>query len=160
MRETIKSYLFKHTLVRIWTKSFLFKEWYRGGLSWTWPIKRGEFLGLCFMEIYTTFCQVNLIWVHTIQMRSPGSAVGVATGYGLDDRGIGVLVAIGSRMFTSPYRSDRLWGPPSLLSNWYRRPFSTEIKRQWREADHSSPTSAEVKNTWIYTFTPPYVFMA
>jgi hypothetical protein len=25
---------------------------------------------------------------------------------------------------------------------------------------HSPPTSAEVKNTWIYTSTPPYVFMA
>jgi hypothetical protein len=24
---------------------------------------------------------------------------------------------------------------------------------------HSPPASAEVKNTWIYTSTPPYVFM-
>jgi hypothetical protein len=29
-----------------------------------------------------------------------------------------------------------------------------------READHSPPTSAEVKNTWIYTSTPQHVFMA
>jgi hypothetical protein len=28
-----------------------------------------------------------------------------------------------------------------------------------READHSPPTAAEVKKTWIYTSTPPYVFM-
>jgi hypothetical protein len=28
------------------------------------------------------------------------------------------------------------------------------------KADHSPPTSAEVKNTWIYTSTPPYAFMA
>jgi hypothetical protein len=34
------------------------------------------------------------------------------------------------------------------------------VKRQGREADHSPPTSAEVKKMWIYTFTPPYVFMA
>jgi hypothetical protein len=27
-------------------------------------------------------------------------------------------------------------------------------------ADHSAPSSAEVKKTWIYTSTPPYVFMA
>jgi hypothetical protein len=33
-------------------------------------------------------------------------------------------------------------------------------KRPGREADHSHPTSVEVKNTWIYTSTPPYVFMA
>jgi hypothetical protein len=34
------------------------------------------------------------------------------------------------------------------------------IKWQEREADLSSPTSAEVKNTWVYTSTPPYFFMA
>jgi hypothetical protein len=28
------------------------------------------------------------------------------------------------------------------------------VKRQGREADHSLPTSAEVKNPWIYTYTP------
>jgi hypothetical protein len=34
------------------------------------------------------------------------------------------------------------------------------VKLQGREADHSPPTSAEVKKMWIYTFTPLYVFMA
>jgi hypothetical protein len=34
------------------------------------------------------------------------------------------------------------------------------VKRQGRETDHSPPTSAEVKKMWIYTSTPPYVFMA
>jgi hypothetical protein len=28
------------------------------------------------------------------------------------------------------------------------------------EADHLPPTCAKVKNTWIYTSTPPYTFMA
>jgi hypothetical protein len=32
--------------------------------------------------------------------------------------------------------------------------------RPGSEADHSPPSSAEVKNTWIYTSTLPYVFMA
>jgi hypothetical protein len=32
---------------------------------------------------------------------------------------------------------------------------SLEIKRPGREADHSSPTSGEVKKTCIYTSTPP-----
>jgi len=27
------------------------------------------------------------------------------------------------------------------------------------EADHLSPSSAEVKNAWSYTCTPPYVFV-
>jgi len=29
------------------------------------------------------------------------------------------------------------------------------VKRPWREADHSPPSSAEVKNVWIYTSLPP-----
>jgi hypothetical protein len=37
-----------------------------------------------------------------------------------NDRSIGVRFSVGSRIFTSPSRPDRLWGPPSLLSNGYR----------------------------------------
>jgi hypothetical protein len=33
------------------------------------------------------------------------------------------------------------------------------VKRPGREVDHSPPSSAEVKNTWSYISTPPYVFM-
>jgi hypothetical protein len=51
---------------------------------------------------------------------SRGGLVGIATGYGLDDRGVGVRVQAESRIFTSPYPPDRLWGPPKLLSNGYR----------------------------------------
>jgi len=29
------------------------------------------------------------------------------------------------------------------------------VKRQVREANHSLPTSAEIKNAWSYTSTPP-----
>jgi hypothetical protein len=53
-------------------------------------------------------------------MGSWDSVVGIATGYGMDDRGVGVRVPVGSRIFSSPRRSDRLWGPASLLSNGYR----------------------------------------
>jgi hypothetical protein len=34
------------------------------------------------------------------------------------------------------------------------------VKRPGREADHSPPSSAEVKNTWSCISTPKYVFMA
>jgi len=34
------------------------------------------------------------------------------------------------------------------------------VKRPGREADHSPPSSAEVKNAWSCTSTPPYVFTA
>jgi len=36
---------------------------------------------------------------------------------------------------------------------------SLGIKRPGREASHSSPSSAEVKNAWSYTSTPQSVFM-
>jgi hypothetical protein len=48
------------------------------------------------------------------------SSVGIATGYGLDDEGVGVRVPMGARIFTSPYRPDRLSCPPCLLSKAYR----------------------------------------
>jgi hypothetical protein len=48
---------------------------------------------------------------------SRDSSVGIATDYGLDDRGIAVRVPVWSRIFSSPRRPDRLWGPPTLLSN-------------------------------------------
>jgi hypothetical protein len=34
------------------------------------------------------------------------------------------------------------------------------VKRQEREADHSSPANAEAKKRRIYTLSSPYVFMA
>jgi hypothetical protein len=34
------------------------------------------------------------------------------------------------------------------------------VRRPGHEADHSPPTSAEVKKMWFYTSTPPYAFMA
>jgi hypothetical protein len=45
---------------------------------------------------------------------SRDNAVCIATGYGLDNREIGVRVAVGSRIFCSPRRPGRLWGPPNL----------------------------------------------
>lgn len=37
---------------------------------------------------------------------------------------------------------------------------SSGIKRPRLEADHSLPSKAEVKNTWIYISTTQYVWMA
>jgi hypothetical protein len=37
---------------------------------------------------------------------------------------------------------------------------SPGLKRPGREVDHSPPASAEVKEMWIYTSTPPYALKA
>jgi hypothetical protein len=51
-------------------------------------------------------------------------------------------------------------GPTQPPIQWVPGALSPGAKRQGREADHSPPTSAEVKKMWIYTITPPYAFMA
>jgi hypothetical protein len=61
--------------------------------------------------------------VYHILSESRDSSVGIVTGYGLDDRGVGVRVPVESRIFCTPRRPDTFWGPPSLLSNGYRGVF-------------------------------------
>jgi hypothetical protein len=51
-------------------------------------------------------------------------------------------------------------GPKQLPIEWVQGAHSSGVKRPGREADHSAPTSANVKKTCIYTSTPPYAFMA
>jgi hypothetical protein len=50
-------------------------------------------------------------------------------------------------------------GPTQPPIQWVPGALSQGVKRPGREADHS-PTSAEVKKTWVYTSTPPYAFIA
>jgi hypothetical protein len=51
-------------------------------------------------------------------------------------------------------------GPTQPPIQWVPGALSLGVKRPGLEADHSSPSSADVKNAWSYTFTPQYVFMA
>jgi hypothetical protein len=81
----------------------------------------------------------------------------MATGYGLSDRGVGVQVPLRSELSSTSSRPAL--GPTQFLTEWVTLPLSPGIKRLGREADHVPPTSADVKKTWIYTSTPPYVFM-
>jgi hypothetical protein len=91
-----------------------------------------------------------------LQDRSRDSAVGIETDYGMDDRG--VRDPVGSRIFLMLSRPAL--GPTQPHIQWVPEAFSSGVKRHGREADHSPPTSAEVKKMWIYTSTPPYAFMA
>jgi hypothetical protein len=90
-----------------------------------------------------------LISLHFIESRD--SSVGIATGYGLDDR-VGQEFSLLHVIQTYP------GAQPSSY------PIRTEgsfpgVKRQGRETDHLPPTSAEVKRTLVYISTPPYAFM-
>jgi hypothetical protein len=61
-------------------------------------------------------------WIGHIQIHKRGRdrVVGIASSYVLDEEGVGVRVLVGSRIFSSPCRPDRLWGSPNLLYNGYR----------------------------------------
>jgi hypothetical protein len=67
-------------------------------------------------------CNVSGYWEHNIFIKwrilqwGRDSSVGITTGYGLDDLG---SIPENAKFFSSQ-RSDRLWGPPSLISkgNW------------------------------------------
>jgi hypothetical protein len=85
--------------------------------------------------------------------RSRDSSVGIANGYGLDDGGVGVLVPVGSRIFSSLRRPGRLWVNPTSY------PVGAGVKRPGREADHS-PLTSEGKETWISTSTLRHAFMS
>jgi hypothetical protein len=51
------------------------------------------------------------------------------------------------KAFSCSVCTDRLWDPPSLLYNGYRRGPSPGGKaRPGRDPDHASPSSAEVEN--------------
>jgi hypothetical protein len=80
------------------------------------------------------------------------SAVGIATSRWSDDRGVGVRLLEGSRIFTSSRRPERLWGPPSLLYNGY-----PGVKRPGREADYSQQVPRSRKYGSIHPLHP-YVF--
>jgi hypothetical protein len=83
------------------------------------------------------------------------SSVGIATGYGL---AIGVLAfdsrrRLGIFLFTTVSRTAL--GPTQPPIRWVPEALSLGVKRRVREADHSPPSSAEVKNAWSYSSTPP-----
>jgi hypothetical protein len=86
------------------------------------------------------------------------SVVGIVTGYELDDQGVRIRVLVGSGILTSPHHSFQLWGPPTSYPMGTGGSFP-EIKHPGHETDHSHQTIADVKNTWMFTSTIPYLFM-
>jgi hypothetical protein len=61
--------------------------------------------------------------------------------------------AVGSVPISSPEHPGWLWGPANLLSNGYWEAFFG-VKQLDHEADHSSPSSAEIENVCSYASTP------
>jgi hypothetical protein len=110
---------------------------------------------LIFGTMYC-FCITN---ISAPEAWSRDSSVGITTGYGLGDRGVGVRVLVGSRIYLlHVVQSGFVVHPTSY-------PIGTGgsvpgVKRPVRETDHSPAACVEVKKMWIYTSTPLYGFMA
>jgi hypothetical protein len=84
----------------------------------------------------------------------------IATSYRLDDRGVGVRVPVGSRIFSSPRHPVRLWGPPSVLANGYRAFFPRRSSGRGLKLTTYLHLVMRSRKLWISTSSPPYVFMA
>jgi hypothetical protein len=83
------------------------------------------------------------------------SVVGIATGYRLDEWGLDFESQWGQEFSVLHVVQTGSGVHPTSY------PMGTQgVKRPRREADHSPPTSPEVKKMSIYTSTPPYAFMA
>jgi hypothetical protein len=93
-------------------------------------------------------------YVNSILRRD--SVVGIVTGYRLDGRVFGVRFPVGPRIFSKSSRPALgSTQPPIQLVPGALPPV---LKRPGREADHSSWCRGQ--EMWIYTSTPPYVFIS
>jgi hypothetical protein len=80
-----------------------------------------------------------------VSSRSRDSVVGIATGYGMDDQGIGVPIPGRIKDFLFSTSSTPALGHTQPPIQWVLRALSSGVKGQGREGDHSPPVSAEVR---------------
>jgi hypothetical protein len=84
---------------------------------------------------------------------SRNSSVGIALGYGLDDRVFKSRQRLGIFLFTTASRTAL--GPTQLPIQWLPGALSLGVKRPGREVDRSPPSSAEVKKfVELYLHSP------
>jgi hypothetical protein len=89
----------------------------------------------------------------TWQNRSWSSSVSIMSDYRLEDRGS--IPRQRQRTFPLASVSRPALSPPSLMSNGYRESFPGRKAQPGRDADHSTPSSTEVKNEYGLYFLSP-----
>jgi hypothetical protein len=88
------------------------------------------------------------------------SSVGIALGYGLDDRDSSVRFPAGARNFSLHHRVQNGSGANPVSYPMGIRGTFFGVKRPGHEADHSPPSSAEVKECVELYLHSHYAFMA
>jgi hypothetical protein len=99
---------------------------------------------------------VDDIWVCTKNERSRDSSVGIASRLRAGRSGFKGSIpggVLGIIFFTTASRTAM--GPTQPLIQWVQEALSLGVERSGREADHSPPSSAEVKNVRSYNSTAP-----
>jgi hypothetical protein len=87
--------------------------------------------------------------------KSRDSSVGIALGYGLDDRSSEFRFPAGDEIFLFITASRTALGPTQPPIQWVPGALFLGVKRPGREAGHSSPSSAEVKECVELYFHSP-----
>jgi hypothetical protein len=78
-----------------------------------------------------------------------------ATGWKIGVLGFDSWWGLGIFLFTTMSRLALGLTQPPI--QWVSGEISLGVKRPGREADHSPPSSAEVRNAWSYTSTPVHL---
>jgi hypothetical protein len=90
---------------------------------------------------------------------SRDSTVSIANGYGLDKQDVVVRVPVGPRILFFPMSSRPAPRPTQPPIQRVPGTLSRIVEQPGHETDHSAPTTAEVKETCVYTSTATYAFM-
>jgi hypothetical protein len=86
--------------------------------------------------------------------------VDIATGYELDDQGVGVPIPVGKEFSLLHVVQIGSGSHPASYPMGTGGGLSQGVKLAGREADHSPPKSTEVEKTWVHTYIFLYAFMA
>jgi hypothetical protein len=103
----------------------------------------------CFMYLVSFFC------CYVVAYKSRDSSVGIALGYGLDDRCSTLDFRRGLGIFLFTTASRTALGPTQPPIQWVLGSLSLGVKLPGREAYHSPPSSAEVEERVEHTSNPP-----
>jgi hypothetical protein len=116
------------------------------------PLPQYAFVAWCSVKAHGQL----YLYQSTAQEESRDSSVDIATRLRAGRSGFDSRRRLGISLFSAvPRPALRPTQPPN---QWILEVLSLGVKWPKREADHSTPSRVEVKNTWSYTSTLPYAF--